>query len=108
MKNKQQSWGQKIYQMNKHQKSHVYCFPWNYFTPAEQLVGAIWGLICPSTLADAALDMNLTTDTLIIEQHALSSEQRTPGNTAVISDRLLTASSQNHTAVNTADFRRDQ
>lgn len=52
-------------------------------------MGAIWGLICPRTLADAALDMNLTTDTLIIEQHALSSEQRTPGNTAVISDRLV-------------------
>lgn len=64
-------------------------FSWNYFTPAEQLVGEIWGLICPRTLADAALDMNLTTDTLIIEQHALSSEQRTPGNTAVISDRLV-------------------
>ena len=67
----------------------VYCFPWKYFTPAEQLVGAIWGLICPKTLWDAALDMHLTTDTLIIEQHALPPEQRTPCNTAVISDRLV-------------------
>lgn len=52
-------------------------------------MGAIWGLICPRTLADAALDMNLTTDTLIIEENALSTEQRTPGNTAVIGDRLV-------------------